>query len=535
MAQFAKDAVATPESAVRTKTPGRRGQVPVADTVTHEGGRGFERTPEGELFVLGASYLYGKDTFYERPSDRDRRFLDLLAQVDPTWLAGFIPYLRRTLYIRTAAIVAAAEYVRLGYPNGRQVVRGAVARLDEPAELVGYWHSRYGKRLPMALKRGLADALTGLTSEYSAAKYAGWGNRVALADAIQLAHPEPRDEAQSTLFSYLLAKRRGVPGVTPRGLPLHEARAELLAYPDVADRREILTSPSPEGAELIARAGLTWEWVASTLLPGGMGQEEWSAVIPSMGAMALLRNLRNFEQKGLTAKAEAEVLAKLSDQDYVRRSRALPLRFLQAYQATSRVKWHPALEAGLRHATANVPELDGKTAALADVSGSMTWGGYDSRDAGHWPTAVAFADIVADRSGSGSTLHVYSSSMDELPVGDVLPTLTRARAARSFGGGTNTVQAILTAYHRTPDAARVVVVTDEQAFEQGGYYWSQLAAIPVPIYTWNVEGYRAGHLPSGGGNRYSFGGLSDGAFTMLAALEGARDAGWPWEHEPVSS
>ncbi len=535
MSKFANEG-ATPRGGIVTKTPARPGVTPQPDALTHEGGAGFERTPEGELFLLGASYLYGKPTFYERPDQRDQRFLALLGQVDPTWLAGFIPYLRRNLNIRTAAVVAAAEYIRMGHPNGRAVVRGALARADEPAELLGYWLSRHGRKLPMALKRGLADALVRLGTEYNVLKYAGWGNRVSFADVIQFAHPAPRDGTQRTLFQYLLAKRRGVPGAQPQPgpmtplaigprdyglLPMHAARADLLDRGIEQRREAVLTSPG-----LLADAGATWEWVASTLLPGGMGSAEWSAVVPQMGVMALLRNLRNFEHTGLSVEATSAVLAKLTGAEDVRRSRALPLRFLQAHAATARTTWGSALEAGLRLATANVPELAGKTVALADVSGSMVWG---RGGAAPWPTAVAFAMIAADRSAPGSTFTVYSDSAQDMPVGDVIPALDRVKASRPFGGGTRTVEAIVEAYRRTPDARRIVVVTDEQAFATSGMYWQRLTEIPVPIYTWNVQGYRTGHLPSGSANRYSFGGLSDAAFTLLAAIEDARDVGWPWE------
>ena len=71
---------------------------------------------------------------------------------------------------------------------------------------------------------------------------------------------------------------------------------------------------------------------------------------------------------------------------------------------------------------------------------------------------------------------------------------------------------------------RVVIVTDEQAFASP----VDAGRIPVPIYTFNVAGYRAGHLPAGQHGRYTFGGLTDAAFAMLPALEGLRDGGWPF-------
>jgi hypothetical protein len=50
----------------------------------------------------------------------------------------------------------------------------------------------------------------------------------------------------------------------------------------------------------------------------------------------------------------------------------------------------------------------------------------------------------------------------------------------------------------------------------------------VPVYTWNLAGFRAGHGASGTGNRHVFGGLSDAAFCMVPLLEASRDVKWPW-------
>lgn len=523
MAQFSKAARRTPTSPIRTQVPPQQGVTPVADATTYEGGRGFTRDPESELYLLGASYLFGRPTFYESPSERDRRFVDLVHRVDADWLAGFIPYLRRTLNIRTAAVVAAAEYVNAGHPNGRKVVRDTLTRMDEPAELVGYWLARGGRNLPQPIKRGIADYLSARLNEYNALKYAGWGNRVALADVIQLTHPAPTDEVQSRLFQYLLAKRRGVPNVTPEGLEMHATREYLLSLPLDERRARVLNRPEA----VLSAAGATWEWVASTLLPGGMGAQEWAAVIPQMGVMALLRNLRNFDEAKVDRDAVQAVTAKLVDADEVAKSRILPLRVLQAHLATSRVQWTVALEMALRLATRNVPEFDGPTVALADVSGSMTMGWL--RGAHQAEQAVAFAAVTADRSGPGSTMWVYSNAIEQLPVGDALPTVEAAKRSRPWGGGTNTVEAVLHAVRHTPNARRVVIVTDEQAFASDGYYWSRLADIKVPVYTYNVAGYAKGWVPSGQANRFTVGGLSDAGFQLIAAIEQGASPGWPWQ------
>lgn len=101
------------------------------------------------------------------------------------------------------------------------------------------------------------------------------------------------------------------------------------------------------------------------------------------------------------------------------------------------------------------------------------------------------------------------------------------RVLDRFGdlGGTNTAEAVRRHYR---DHDRVLIVTDEQV----GYTRSGDAtrSVPdtVPVYTWNLAGYRLGHAPTGDGNRHTFGGLSDAAFRMVPLLEAGGSADWPW-------
>jgi hypothetical protein len=80
----------------------------------------------------------------------------------------------------------------------------------------------------------------------------------------------------------------------------------------------------------------------------------------------------------------------------------------------------------------------------------------------------------------------------------------------------------------------VVIVTDEQA---GADPVGISRSIPetVPMYTWNLAGYQAGHAPSGGRNRHTFGGLTDAAFGMVRLLECGLNAEWPWEQTPAQA
>ncbi|MEU2056309.1 TROVE domain-containing protein [Streptomyces bungoensis] len=501
---------------------------------TYEGGRGQERDARSELFLLAVSNLVSQQTFYESGGERDDRFAGLvrgLAVTDPSWTAGLLGWLRGEGNMRTASLVGAAEYVhaRLAAgatdgPSNRQVVASVLRRPDEPGELLAYWTATYGRAVPKPVKRGIADAVRRLYHARSLLKYDTASKGYRFGDVLNLVHaaPDPDKPWQGELFRYALDRRHNPDtALPPASSPLLAAHRELMALP-VAERRGVVTSPG--GAERLAAAGLTWEALAGWL-QGPMDKAAWEAVIPSMGAMALVRNLRNFDEAGVCDEVAAQVAARISDPAEVARSRQFPFRYLAAYQHAPSLRWSYPLERALGHSLANVPALPGRTLVLVDRSGSMFYSRLSDRSeltradaAAIFGTALALRAADADLVEFGTTSKRLSFERGE----SVLKILGR------FGdlGGTDTTSAIR-AHYRGQD--RVLIVTDEQyTHHRHGDPTRQVPA-HVPVYTWNLAGYRAGHGPSGTADRHTFGGLSDAAFRMVPLLEAARDARWPWE------
>lgn len=500
---------------------------------TYEGGRGHERDARSELFLLAISNMVSQQTFYESGADRDDRFARLvreLAVADPSWTAGLLGWLRGEGNMRTASIVGAAEYVhaRLAAgatdgPSNRQVVDSVLQRPDEPGELLAYWTSVHGRAVPKPVKRGIADAVRRLYHAKSLLKYDTASKGYRFGDILNLVHasPDPDKPWQGELFRYALDRRHHPDtAVPPASIPVLAAHRELMALP-VERRRAVVTEPG--GAERLAAAGITWEALAGWI-QGPMDKAAWEAVIPSMGAMALVRNLRNFDEAGVSDEVAAQVAARISDPQQVARSRQFPFRYLAAYRHAPSLRWSYPLEQALAHSLANVPALPGRTLVLVDRSGSMFWSQVSERSqlnradaAAIFGTALALRAAHADLVEFGTTSNAVKFRKGE----SVLKVLDR------FGnlGGTDTTEAVRRHY-RGHD--RVLIVTDEQYAPN--HHGDPTAQVPahIPVYTWNLEGYRAGHGPSGKGNRHVFGGLSDAAFRMVPLLESARNADWPW-------
>jgi len=510
---------------------------------TFEGAPGYARDTKSELFLLAVANMVGEDSFYETADDRDQRFTDLVvaaANQDPDWTAAFLKWLRAEGNMRSAPLVAAAELVR-AKPAGmrtRAVVDSVLQRADEPSEILAYWLSKYGRPIPIALKRGIADAVVRLYTERSLLKYDSGERSIRFGDVIDLTqpayhHPEVRGTWRYDLFGHALDRRHNRDKPIPASLRMLWARAELMALP-AARRRKVLSQP-----DVLREAGITWEALAGWL-QGPMDAAAWEAIIPSMGIFALVRNLRNFDQAGVSDEVAERVAATISDREVVARSRMFPFRFWAAYKHTDSLRWAHALEKALNHSLANVPALDGRTLILVDRSPSM-FPGYlfstpNKSDIPLAEQAAVFGAALARRAAA-PTLVEFGGQSRVIPVpkgGSVL------KLVEAFGSSDGTDIPSAVARH-FDGHDRVVIVTDEQTRpgwlpsnmrSHGGRDATRiddLISKAVPVYMWNMAGYTHAVTPTGGSNRHALGGLSDAAFKLIPLLEARRSVGWPWE------
>jgi hypothetical protein len=508
------------------KTLGRR-------ALTCEGGRAFVRDAESELFLLAATNMVGEDTFYERAADRDARFVDLVHEVtaaNPAFIAGADPegakvglaqYLRQNLLMRAAAVVMAAEYVAAGGPGGRSVIARVLQRADEPAELVGYWMANHGRNLPTPVKRGVADAVQRLYNERAALRYDGLSRQLRMADVIELTHPAPAGERQSALFRYLLDRRHHDDAdADARVLPTLAAAAALEAVP-VDERRQVLRVRGP-GA--LADASFSWERL-SGWLPGGMNAEAWEAVIPSMGVMALVRNLRNFDQAQIGEASIDAVIAKITDPAEVAKARLFPYQVWAAYKNAPSDNWKRALGRTLDLTAGNIPALDA-TLVVIDTSGSMQTAVSRRSTISRVEVAAVMAMATAKRAANVDVV-IYGQDntlVHGLDGASVLAGVDKVvRSVGSVGHATYGHTAIARWYNPRRHR-RAVIFTDDQEHDSGRVNLDHVRL----IYTFNLAGYRPSALPAGEKGRYTLGGFTDATFTAMAVLEAGRNGEWPF-------
>lgn len=523
-----------------------------SDARTREGAQGWTRTPKAELFLRASGAFHGGEaTFYESAETRDDRLRQLVADItadDPQWLLDFATWLRGPGNMRTASLMIAVDFVHArlkgeaGDGLSRRIVDAVCQRPDEPGELLAIWTAWYGRRIPKPVKRGLADAVRRLYNERSLLKYDTASKGYRFADVLNLVHakPDPAKPWQGELFQYAIDQRygRGEPGPELR-LPTVRAHIALRRADDAS---------SWLNPETLKAAGMTWEDALSAVGSKVDKAKLWEAMIPSMGIMAQLRNLRSFDQAGVSDKVAQLVIDRLTDPDVIATSRQLPFRFLAAYRATKdagSLRWAYPLEQALNHSLANVPALGGRTLILVDRSPSMfPHRFYYAPSATDKRLGISRADQAAIF-GCALALRAKTPTLVEfggdsrvltVPRGSsILPLIERF----SEINGTDIPTAVKQHY---ANHDRVVIITDEQTragylpsnmhYRHGGMQETRIDALvplDVPVFMWNLAGYTAAAMPSGSHARFTLGGLQDAAFRLIPLLENGVQGRWPWE------
>lgn len=513
-----------PVGVIGTKKSGAR-------ATTFEGHEGFERKDKSALFLLAAGSLGGEDKFYETGAESTKRLVDLVRTVavkDPQWISNFLVWLRSEGNIRTAAVVGAVEaadaMVKAGIAGGRQILASVLQRGDEPGEALAYWFATRGRKMPLPkpIKRGIADAAERLYNEYSFLKYDSARAAVRFADVIDMVHPDPSQGWKSELFRYAIEKRHGRNTEPGDSLTLVRRQAEWFrdaqATPLLLDA--LLDS------ERIKDAGLTWEDVLSALGSKVDKAKLWKAILPNMGYMALIRNLRNMDEAKLSDVAVAAAIARIQDPEQVAKSRQLPYRFYSAYLAAPSLRWGHALDVALTHSLRNIPSLGGRTLILIDTSGSMSWTRISGNSERTCQEIAGLFGIALGLKGEADVWAWATGAYQfQLKGTSVLKNLEKyASENDKVGSGTDLAQAIRNAY--VPGKYdRMVIISDGQVRP-----WDADRVMPndIPVYFFTLAGYRAAAAQTKS-NVFELGGLTDHTFKMITMLEAGESGKWPWE------
>jgi hypothetical protein len=507
MAKITRKPVPRSKSPIQTK--------PVSTVRTHQGGVGYERSDvKSELFLLAVSNMVGEDTVYEKADERDARYVGLLHAAtaeDADWVRRFLPWLRDSANMRTASIVGVAEYIRAGGTGGRQLVAQTLIRPDEPAELVSYFRN-LGVSIPKPVKRGISDALPRLYTERNTVKYDGHDKPMRFGDVIELVHPAPSSEASSVLYKHLVDRAHAGASAVPVPMVLTHLRKA----------REVFTNENAT-AEDAAEAGLNWEAASGK---GAMDAKAWEAQIPTMGYMALLRNLRNFTEAGISRAAEMKVISRLQDPEEVATSRQFPFRFFSAFKELGTMTYSSALEQAINLSCDNVPVFKGSTLIMVDASGSMNSRAVSAKSkmtpaeiACIFGTAIAIKNVGTTRMFGYTTHASMEFTVDRRNFSILGLTEDFKRLLRPQG--TSPWYSVDQVYQGED---RVIFITDEQASDDPRHFTTPHDH--AQIFVWNLGGYAYGQ--AGGPKVHTFGGFTDKMFTVMEMADRGLRGDWPF-------
>jgi hypothetical protein len=427
---------------------------------THEGGRAAKITPEQALRRSVLSCMLWEDEFYEDGEQIAGRIRLLVPFVAAEKVAALAVEARERMKLRHAPLLLVREMAR--HATHRQLVGETLGRViqraDELAEFVAiYWA---GGRQPLSaqVKKGLAAAFSKF-DEYALAKYDRAG-AVRLRDVLFLSHARPVDEAQAALWKRLADNE--------------------LATPD------------------------TWEVSLSAAGRGDTSKRAvWERLLAErkLGALALLRNLRNLHEAGV---AEELVLSALAT---MKTDRVLPFRFLAA--ARNAPQWEDALEQAMfRALDGRGNRLAGHTVLLVDVSGSMEVNLSQRSEMRRSDAAYGLAILLREIAEKVS-IYTFSDRAQLVPsrrgmaLRDALDK-SQPHGATFLGRALASVES-----HWRTGYDRLVVITDEQAHDDVG-------AVQGKGYVINVASNRNG---VGYGEWTHVDGWSEAVVDYIAELE----------------
>ena len=295
---------------------------------TYEGAVTYTKSLEQDwMNNLFSSFL--QDQFYESAEDQQIRYLELTAKMAEKYGYPFVAkaakFSRNELGMRSISQITMAYLNDKLYEGKRQDFAGYFHRPDDISEVFGAIDSIGGKR-SHALIRGAADYLS-KCNEYQLAKYAMPGKTYNMFDLINITH----------------------------------------AHSDAIDKYKAGEVDAPD----------TWEHNIMVAEDDESRQKAWRELVEGnkMGYLALLRNLRNILSCDFATYEwiDKYLAPQLTNEKKIKKSLVFPYQIYTAYKNLKmpNVSIIAALDTAFRVAIGNVPNMNGKSLVVLDVSGSM--------------------------------------------------------------------------------------------------------------------------------------------------------------------
>lgn len=512
-----------------------------------EGGTAFDVIdPSIRLLKMASGSFFNEEQFYDREQDANGLTGNAKALIDTAveianrqdgfasdlvkiaaWLRDPINGAKIRLTPQVLMAVAAREYGTK--PFVRKYIPKVIQRVDELRTMFAAYQALYGDTgnregrktthkftmPPNCMKRGLMDAACKF-GEKDYAKYDSRKMRPFFSDvlrAIDLTKNGREQGWNKYLWFYLLngleiyedneGRMFGSKEAAKRYYEKHDLKNKRLTkvdaekvLPVMAAREKVFKCKdfAELDYKLLDKAGVTWENLTSQF---GSNPVVWEFALHRMGYMALVKNLRNLSEAGLSDKGHETLFNKLTNSEAVAKSRLLPFRFWTAYKMLggamnydggygysrsrksvsikdSKVTKDRILEGlviALDKAVEALPEIPGTTAIALDLSGSMSSATVSKESVvTNLEAAAIMAAIVAKKS-ERSIVIGFGESAQYRRLSKIDSTMTNMEKAANNGGvghSTNGYLAPMMLNEAKTKVDRLILISDEQLWDSSG-------------------------------------------------------------------
>lgn len=295
---------------------------------SYEGGMVYNKNCVEDLMnFMFSSYL--ENQFYETGEEQINRFLHLLDGVSrkmpAEWIAKLSFFARKELGMKSVSHLTASWLNKKTFDNKRAYYRNIMKTPSDVAEVFSAI-DMLGDKRSHALVRGAGDYLSSL-KDYQLGKYKLKGKEYNMYDLINITHAH-----SATIDKY---------------------KAGMLETPD------------------------TWEVNISGAVDQVERDYHWRKMVEEgrLGYLALIRNLRNITKaEGIDQKwVNTYLVPQLTNEAAIKKSMVFPYQIYCAYKniGIRNMSINSALDYAFKTACGNMPQMDGDTVVILDVSGSM--------------------------------------------------------------------------------------------------------------------------------------------------------------------
>lgn len=499
-------------------------------TLNHEGEISYLWSDKIELFKQVATCFFGEPKFYTNSKTSAENLIQIaikVAKEDPDFVLRLAIKARHEYNLRTVPIVLLNIVVNTTiHPNTYKAVAMTISRADELTEIVAaaqLFSRKDGKNkliLPQAIKKGVALAFNKFDS-YQFAKYDRKNYEITFSNLLDLTHPKPKNNEQSTIFK------------------------------SIRDRS--LASPN------------TWEVIISVK---GSTRENWEKALEQMPIFAFLRNLRNLMKNGVNF--EDKLVGIFHNEEIIRKSKLLPFRFYSAFQEIlkfsytssyiSNIEKHGygdnskfrdilnktknALNKALELSIPNISIPDGRNLILVDLSGSMDSPISSKSTIRNRDISALFGAVLHSKLGDRKTsIWGFGETAKEIYLDEMnkLSLLDKAKAIETLnvGHATNAHLPVQNVTQQNRYFDRIFIFTDEQVYDSRYPSYNRSRGVlrnailkyreelnpQAQLYIFNLAGYSTGSImPEDDGFTHLIAGWSDAIFKFIEVNERSHEA-----------